>query len=197
MSAFLWQRLFYLGLGDRMGTAVMPQLCSGNLQSKGSLGWLNKGNSPGPEVTQIHPNAGKALAVVRRWHLPPSFSLEATSPALCSLLDGALCISHTLTPLVVSCEDWLSESLNKKFLLLFFAVSQVFLEALLLISTTHFLQNLQKSSSSLLFFLPPLAYFLLPVFLGAHCVLHGFKALVRDFMLQVHYCLLMNQATAE
>lgn len=79
MSAFLWQRLLYLGLGGRMGTAVMPQLCSGNLQRKGSLGRLNKGNSPGPEVTQIHPNAGKALAVVRRWHLPPSFSLEASS----------------------------------------------------------------------------------------------------------------------
>lgn len=156
-----------------MGTAVMPQLCSRSPQSKGSLGWLN------PKVTQIHPNAGKALAVVRRWQISPSFPLEATSPALCSLLNAALDISHM--PLAVSYEDLLVESLIKRFLLFFFAISQVFPEPLLLISTIHCLQNLKNSSSPLLFFLPPLAYFLLPLFLGAHCVLHGFKALLWDF----------------
>lgn len=195
MSAFFWQCLLYLGLGDRDGNCSDASALFQEPWSKRSLGWLNKCNSPHPKVTQIHPNAGKALAVVRRWQISPSFPLEATSPALCSLLDAALDISHTC--LVVSYEDWLVESLIKRVLLLFFAISQVFLESLSLISTIHCLQSLKNSSSPLLFFLPPLAYFLLPLFLGAHCVLHGFKALLWDFMLQVHYCLLMSQATAE
>lgn len=110
-----------LSSDNGMRTALMPQLCSGSPQSKGSPEWRNKWSSPHPKVTQIYPNAGEALAVLRRWQVSPSFPLEPTSPALCSLLDVALDISHT--PLVVSYEDWLLESLIKRFLLFFFATS--------------------------------------------------------------------------
>lgn len=60
-----------------MGNAMMPQLCSGNLQSEGNFGWLNKYNSPLNEMAQIYPSAWKALTVVRRCRLPPFFLNES------------------------------------------------------------------------------------------------------------------------
>lgn len=151
-----------LSSDNGMGTALMPQLCSGNPRSKGSLGWLNKCSSPRPKVPQIHPNAGEALAVLRRWQIPPSFPLEPTSPALFTVGCSFGYLTHSSGWVLWRLVVWVTDlKVFAPFLCHFIGFPRS-----LFVDFHHtFSIKPQKFLFPLLFFLSPLAYFLLSLFL--------------------------------
>lgn len=141
-------------------------------------------------MTQIYPKSWKALTTARRWRLPlffffPFFSLMGpTNSALWWLLDITSNLLHL--PLVMPCEEWLSELHFKKFLQCCSSSSPGFSHKPFC-SYCCFLTYTKISWQPSFLFPPsplpllPVYFFFLPLFSGELYIQRRFKALVTCF----------------